>query len=122
MVLGFNPRFVGKIISGTKIHTIRADIHNRWKAGRSIQFATGVRTKYYQQFKDGVCVSTQKIVIDCDVNTIGDRIIIIDDRQLTEAHVFKLAKNDGFNSLEEFYDWFNKPFVGKIIHWTEKRY
>jgi len=63
MVLGFEQQFVEPILSGTKIHTIREDKHNRWKPGRSIQMATGVRTKNYNQFNEDECVSVQEIKI-----------------------------------------------------------
>ena len=33
-----------------------------------------------------------------------------------------LAKHDGFNSMEDFFKWFDKDFKGKIIHWTDFRY
>lgn len=33
MVIPFNPQFVLPILTRTKIHTIREDIHNRWKPG-----------------------------------------------------------------------------------------
>ena len=51
-----------------KLHTIRLDPHNRWKAGRSIQMAYGVRTKNYNNFNKGIpeletCVSVQNIEI-----------------------------------------------------------
>ena len=29
-----------------------------------------------------------------------------------------LAKNDGFENEEDFWQWFNEPFSGVIIHWT----
>lgn len=61
MVIGFKKQFVPKIKSGKKIHTIRRDEHNRWKVGRSIQMATGVRTKHYKQFHTAKCISIQKI-------------------------------------------------------------
>ncbi len=53
MVLGFKERFVGRILSGVKIHTIREDGHNRWRVGRRIEFATGVRTKNYTRIGMG---------------------------------------------------------------------
>ena len=118
MVLGFNPRFVDKILNGTKVHTIRADIHDRWKAGRSIQFATGVRTKYYKQFKEGVCVSTQKI----EIKYYGETPVIKVDNQKIGFAVPYLSLNDGFETLGDFFEWFDKDFTGKIIHFTYKRY
>jgi len=64
MVLGFKPQFVPKILDGTKIHTLRKDATQRWKPGRSIQFATGVRTKNYKTFReDGECKCVQTIWI-----------------------------------------------------------
>ena len=34
----------------------------------------------------------------------------------------KLAYNDGFESVEAFFNYFCKDFKGKIIHWTNLRY
>lgn len=28
----------------------------------------------------------------------------------------------GFDTIEEFFAYFNEDFVGKIIHWTDLRY
>lgn len=33
-----------------------------------------------------------------------------------------LALNDGFESVKQFFQWFNEPFVGKLIHWTDSKY
>ena len=33
-----------------------------------------------------------------------------------------LTKNDGFESVESFFEYFNENFRGKIIHWTEFTY
>lgn len=121
MILGFNPRFVDKILDSTKIHTIRIDAHNRWKAGRSIQFATGVRTKKYKQFKEGVCVSVQHIKIQWRNTEIR---VTIDgsDEIMIPSKFLEFVKNDGFDTAHDFYTWFKKDFEGKIIHWTDKRY
>jgi len=35
---------------------------------------------------------------------------------------YKSPFNDGFESLQDFFNWFNKPFRGKIIHWTDFKY
>jgi hypothetical protein len=34
------------------------------------------------------------------------------------------AINDGFDTMDKFWDWFDhlQPFKGRIIHWTELRY
>ena len=85
MILSFKKRFVSPILSGHKIHTIREDKPRRWKAGNKIHFATGVRTKHYDQFHAGVCVSVQAIVlvnhgnhVYCKIQT-GDKEYIHND-------------------------------------------
>ena len=117
MVLGFNKRFPELILNGIKIHTIREDKNNRWKQGNKIHFATGVRTKNYNQFKEGECISTQHILI-----YRKSEIVYIDNRALRRSELKELAISDGFNNVEEFWKWFNKNFEGKIIHWTNKKY
>ncbi|MBE7411382.1 MAG: hypothetical protein HS129_04840 [Leptospiraceae bacterium] len=63
MILGFKQQFIRPILDGTKIHTIREDVHNRWHVGNKIHFATGVRTKNYKQFLEKFCTGTQTIKI-----------------------------------------------------------
>ena len=133
MNLGFKPRFVPFIFSGSKKHTIRTDSTNRWKAGMKIHFATGIRTKNYDCFKQGVCISTQTIEIVWKINNKGKSNeswgvqVYIDGNNVTnEADIIdQLAKNDGFHDRKEFFEWeeWNKKyFKGKIIHWTNLKY
>ena len=120
MILSFHPQFKEKIISGEKIHTIRLDPHNRWKPGMKIHFATDIRTKNYNQFFEGECKSVRKIEILHLHNTI---LVFIDEEKILLTDMLtQLALNDGFNSVEDFFKWFNKDFTGKIIHWTDFRY
>lgn len=118
MVLGFKPQFVPKIIDGTKIHTIRRDEHRRWQKGVRIHFATGVRTKNYKQFKVGECKFNQHIQIDasCRAVFLGLNGGL---HRLSDKGIDLLAKNDGFDSAEEFWEWFNEDFIGTIVHWTD---
>lgn len=129
MILGFKPQFRDKILSGTKIHTIREDKHNRWKPGIVIHGATGVRTKYYNQFFKDYCRSTQRISIS--FNVYNNIEIVIDGRLLFGASEKEaLANNDGFDSWESFDNWFrpliNKSeflcYQAKLIHWTDFTY
>lgn len=124
-----------------KIHTIREDINNRWKPGTIIHHAHGVRTKNYDCFDEGVCKSVQSIKIEemimissdpcCVFKEFSAKLeetfekifkITIDDTVLTTEQMHHLAKNDGFDSTKYFFRWFNKPFSGKIIHWTDYKY
>lgn len=104
-----------KGIKTPKIHTIRKS--NRWSAGRVIHFATGVRTKNYWCFAKHTCVSVQKIKI------YRERLVIIDGKALSTSAIDQLALNDGFDSTDEFFAWFEKEdFHGYLIHWTDKKY
>ena len=118
MILGFKEQFVEKIKSGQKIHTIREDKNRRWQKGKKIHFATGVRTKNYNQFKEGECKSIQVVHI-----TPFDRSISIGANgrlnRLDLKNNTMFAKYDGFDNEEEFWKWFDKPFWGVIIHWTD---
>ena len=121
MVLGFKEQFKEPIINGQKIHSIRENKSHRWKLGMMIQFATGGRTKKYNQFHTGQCVSIQPIEIRwkkgffCPFIKIGDKF-------LNYEEIFVLATNDGFDHISSFCQWFNKDFNGTIIHWTDFRY
>ena len=124
MILGFKPQFKDPIKTGQKKHTIREDKHDRWKAGRIIHFAIGVRTRLYHQFYEGFCKSTQKIQILWDnISLNGEFVsILIDGRLIDLDEVETLAINDGFEDVSEFLNWFSEDFEGKIIHWTDLRY
>lgn len=133
MVLSFNTQFPEKILSGTKKHTIREDTTSRWKAGMKIQFATGARTKAYNQFHEAECTGVQDIEIKYTDNR-GAVKIFIDGKHLGTWHrfmpqrsenvadVLRLAVNDGFEGVTEFLNWFSRDFTGRIIHWTAMKY
>ena len=131
MIIGFDKQFPDKIIAETKKHTIRVDQHDRWHAGMKMHMSTGVRTKKYNCFKLDICTGTQKIEIKwshlykdaprasvyVDNNCIGTYTNMYPSGLLNV-----LAYNDGFESVEAFFEWFNKDFEGKLIHWTDIRY
>lgn len=122
MVIAFKERFVEPILQKKKKHTIREDSHNRWKIGMKMHFATGVRTKNYNQFYEDSCKSIQQIEIIRTSDYLNDTYVKIDGQMLSTQEVQKLALNDGFDSILDFYLWFKDGFKGKIIHWTELKY
>jgi uncharacterized protein YqfB (UPF0267 family) len=136
MVIGFKEQFVEPILNGSKIHTIREDATNRWKAGRVMDMATGVRTKAYNKFTEQICIGIQTIEIKWTVPSNNDTIknrsvkVFIDGKNISH-HWYKdtdelimdvLAKNDGFETLQDFFGWFSEDFTGKLIHWTDLKY
>lgn len=129
MLIGYKPQFHAKILDGTKKHTIRTDTHNRWRAGMAMHQSAGVRTKQYKLLRLDTCTGTQKITITHDRHKAS---VYVDDKLLgyyAKLNGFtgyqrlkELAKNDGFNSVDDFFNWFNVNYTGKIIHWTDLRY
>jgi hypothetical protein len=133
------------VIHIPKLHTIREDKNNRWKVGTKIDFFINARQPNMYRFAPVLqVVSTQKIEFIWKDNTenltcIGMRYdktctIMIDNRFFGDVLLLKgsivsgsdnlpsFAQNDGFDTLQDMLDYFNKNFKGKIIHWTEKRY
>lgn len=113
-----------------KLHTIRQDPHDRWRPGMGIHMVINNRTKNRFQFAPVIkCVSVQEIYIFPFKNGLGR--VIIDGYNYYDWMPFKnkgleqldqLAKNDGFPSVESFFQYFNTDFKGKIIHWTDLKY
>lgn len=115
-----------------KLHTIREDKSNRWKAGNDIHPVINNRTPQRFQFAPTIkCISVQLIWIQTFKKRILVENYLNDDKtipdnsywkELQADEVFNLIKNDGFDSEEDFWLYFDKSFAGKIIHWTNLKY
>jgi hypothetical protein len=116
--------------TGIKIHTIRADPKNRWRVGMLIHFVIKNRTPKRFQFAPTIPV---KAIQEIYIRWCGAVVYVYIDGKpfyssLTnepEMHyqcMFFLATNDGFDSVEDFFKYFNTDFKGKIIHWTDNTY
>lgn len=130
----YNEKYITKdLVHEPKLHTIRQDKKNRWKPGMMIDFFINARQKDMFRFAPQIpVVSTQDISIIfwgtsvqvfIDGEWFGDAFF--DQFKNIECNNFDLdtlAKNDGFDSLEEFFNYFNEDFKGKIIHWTDLKY
>ena len=122
MILGFKPDFVPLIISGTKVHTIRAG--RRWVAGQPISFCINLGPDNLAKFKpDGVAQTVQAIraaVID------GICLVEIDGRRLPGPELVEFVRRDGFESADQLFHFLagydGLPFVGQLIHWTDLVY
>lgn len=111
-----------------KIHTIRKDLPDFWKEGTKIHFYIHNRTKKAFQFAPIFEVkSVQRISIIKNGNQLpliiyGSKALYPEDHFDYITSLDELAKNDGFANWEEFLTYFNEPFEGKIIHWTDFKY
>ncbi|TWP23117.1 hypothetical protein ETU10_08455 [Apibacter muscae] len=115
----FGESWGSKIGLLPKIHTIRQDKSNRWKEGDKIHFVINNRTANQFEFAPVIqCVRIQKIEI------IHKHIpmVKIDGQEQSFYELQRLASNDGFDSVEEFFKYFKEDFNGKIIHWTSAIY
>jgi hypothetical protein len=124
-----NMNFYVKSKYKPKLHTIREDKTNRWKAGMKIDFFINVRTKKMFRFAPVLpVVSTQNILITYTKTNkamvfIDDKCFYMQDFSVEGNHkMLHLAQNDGFDTIEDFFAYFNEDFTGKIIHWTDLRY
>jgi hypothetical protein len=101
-----------------KIHTIRADVKNRWKVGAKIHAVYHNRQKNQIQFAPVFeCKGIQKI----EISNYG-LSIRIDDFLVPLGEINILTKNDGFDNVNEFLSFFENGFTGKIIHFTDLKY
>lgn len=128
-----------------KRHSIREDKNNRWKVGTKIDFFINARQKNMFRFAPVLpVVSTQKVEFIWKDNTenlscLGityDRTctIMIDDKFYADAYLLNdwvvsssynlkdFANNDGFDTIEDFFAYFNENYTGKLIHWTNLKY
>jgi len=102
------------LASGVKLHTIRQ---------KPIAVGTMMNHIVYPYHKERRCVltnfckSTQMITIEP-----SSRIIKVDGMVLSKVNMERLSKNDGFETMEDFWTFFNEPYQGMIIHWTDTRY
>ncbi len=116
-----------------KIHAIIADNKKRWREGMDIhmiinnnmrtrfQFALPVRVKSIQKIE-----ISHRGVANIFVVKIDRRLFAICDYEcgdyFNEPGLNKLARQDGFDSIEDFMAFFPNDFSGIIIHWTDERY
>jgi hypothetical protein len=112
-----NPSLLAKV--GIKIHTIRADPQNRWRVGMPIHFVVNNRTPQRFQFAPALpvrAIQTIKIRWYEDHQKID---VLVDNLPLDRHQILTLAKNDGFENICDFANYFSSDFDGIIIHWTD---
>lgn len=132
MILSFRTQFpwgeptdfVRKIKEGIKIHTIRED-NRGWydpsNYGKPLDLCTGVRTKKFDRFYRTTFKLAYKIKLYPEVKKIY--IAVIDTKHFYELEsVDELARKDGFDSVEDFWRYFDKPFYGKLIYWEQTEF
>jgi hypothetical protein len=126
----YSKDFESRTVHNPKLHTIREDKNERWKPGTKIDFFINCRQKNMFRFAPVLpVVSTQKVEIIWIGFSDGYRPWVkIDNKniytidRIDSDKMQQLAQNDGFDTIEDFFAYFNKDFKGKIIHWTDLKY
>jgi hypothetical protein len=113
-----------------KLHTIREDKKERWKAGMMIDYFINVRQPNMFRFAPRVpVVSIQDVYMSYKGNDVIQ--ISVDDKELFGFNErIEFAQNDGFDTWEDFFNYFYPQIIVtpdnflkmKLIHWTDKRY
>lgn len=130
MNLGYTlPNAEFMIITGKKKHTMRDDRPKRWRTGMKIHHHVG-RYKRHRMFHEGVCTGVQMVVL---VLTKKGFFVSIDRVRMKVAQIDSLARNDGFETVEDMINWFfpiskktktrtRTMWAGRLIHWTPLKY
>lgn len=130
-------KFVDQIESGRKRQTIRRKRKRPIKPGDMLYLWTGQRTKQARKLGESVCVGVTPIriserMVACPPWKLSktlpaepswrewEGIVELDGKMLSEDEVELLAVSDGFQSSDEFFDFFipsDEPFEGDVIMW-----
>ena len=111
----FKSQFEEAIKSERKRQTIRAvGLRRHARVGQRLQIYTGMRTKncYKILEVDPICTRSDDIYI-------GRRSVKLNGQRLGLLEEQKLARADGFATVDDFYDFFSDrvPLTGKLIAW-----
>lgn len=112
----FMRRFADLVESDTKPHTIRDNNRNgrHAKDGDDLQLYTGMRTKSCRKLRDAKCVGVYEI----DIQYPHVRILIsVGWLKLSRGEINQLAIGDGFDSVDDFFDYFKEKRDRVLILW-----
>lgn len=123
MKLGFRPRFVEKVRSGDKRHSMRRG--TRWTVGRRADL-------YEKDRQPGMKLIFRAPVTRVEPVTIrpgraGSMIVTIDLNQLDAAECETFARADGFADFADFCAYWKNElgprevWRGQVIHWDFER-
>jgi hypothetical protein len=110
--------FIDAVANGSKHFTIRQLRKNPIKKGEALQLYTGLRTKQVKKLRDTVCKNVWDIKIE---NKKAEFLFLLDGKQLTTKQVKDISNKIGFDSVEEWIEYFKEkykfPFKGQLIEW-----
>ncbi|MCT7971183.1 ASCH domain-containing protein [Laspinema olomoucense] len=112
--INFQQRFAKMVEKGIKRQTIRGYRKRPFVVGDKLMLYTGMRTKLSHFLRESTAIGVQDIKIE-------ENRVYVDGCELDEENLLKLANDDGFESIDEFFDFFcsvhGLPFQGQLIRW-----
>lgn len=121
--VGFQARWRGKLASGAKRMTIRAERKDgrRPEVGMEFRGYVGMRTKNCELVCSGVVQEVKNVQIRVSSRSLSSIGVLIDGRALSRAEIDALAKADGFEHRTQMRDWFlpkgKSEFSGFLTEW-----
>lgn len=118
----FQKQFVPMILDGSKPHTIRRRRKRPTVPGDRLLLYTGMRTKSCKLFAVTECVKVEPVIIYPTIKKIMNESEI-----MSGDDMFKLAKADGFDTLNAFFGFFERTYKlyelddFEIISWDPKK-
>lgn len=112
--LNYQKQFAELVEDSRKKQTIRAlrKYPIRWQD--RLYHYTGMRTKNCRKLGESIASVVSEI-------TISETAVKVDGQVLYRESVLQLAKADGFNTVEDFMEYFSTnhglPFRGQLIKW-----
>lgn len=118
----FKARFADGILDGTKTSTIRAsrkDGRNP-KIGDQVKAFTGMRTKQCRQLATVTVIAADWISIYPPIafKVMGISGVSLFQMPIEEPELLDIAKADGFESLADFWAFFNHPLKGFLYRFA----
>ena len=116
-LLGYKKQFAPLVEAGIKRQTIRAFRKDGKdpRPGQTLYQYTGLRTAACRKLREDICKSTEQITIEDDL------FVVVGIKHLSVNEKKEFAKADGFDSVNDFFDFFQEkhglPFHGLLIKW-----
>ena len=110
--LNFTPRNAALVAAGTKSHTIRAMRKRPFREGDRLIHLTGQRTPGCVRLGESVA----NVVMNCEVIPQHQNVVI-NGATLSRDAIAALSVADGFDSVSDFFAFFNGGIRGQLIGW-----
>ncbi len=116
--------FIDKILSGDKTQTIRTPRKHPIKPGDKLYLYTGMRQKNCRPLGEAVCSIIEEINIVSYGKTYGGTYCgVLEERhslfKYPDEYALLVAKADGFDSINDFFEFFIKTYKMKTQEYKE---